>query len=112
MLYHSMIFYLFKFEALVTYIISFNQEIFTGNYCILVFYCLEYRIEQERTHTLSTGARDQEKRNQQVNQYINKEMSRQEEQQIQRPESVKTQVCVKNKRRQVYPGQSQPKGVY
>lgn len=112
MLYHSMIFYLFKFEALSTYIISFNQEIFTGNYCILVSYCWEYRIEQERTHTLSTGARDQEKRNQQVNQYINKKMSRQEEQQMQRPESVKDLVRIKNQRRQVYSGQSQTNGVY
>lgn len=31
---------------------------------------------------------------------------------MQSPESVKNLVFVKNKRRQVYAGQSQPKGVY
>ena len=55
---------------------------------------------------------EQEKGIQQVNQHTNEKMSRQENQQVQRPESVKSLVCVKNKRRQVDLGHSQPKTDY
>lgn len=49
-------FFLLKFEVLNTYILSFNQQIFMGNYCVLVFYyCWEYRIEQKKK---AYGARE------------------------------------------------------